>query len=229
MANPFDGSSASGGGGMGSPWGGGGGGMGGMGSWEQMLGGLFGNSGGPYGSGMNEYQKWAQQGIGAQQPFYNAGVSGMGNYQRWLNGMQDPSKFINNLMGQYQASPYSQYLQQQAIRSGQNAASMGGNSATGEGGAGMGSTPFAQQLQQNAGNISSGDMNQWLQNVLGVNTQYGQGEQNLMGVGQGAANQMSNMYGNMANAMGGGAYNQAQAGQNDMWNSIMGGAGILGL
>lgn len=198
----------------------GGSGMGGFGGGlAGLLGGLFGNSGKPYEDAMKEYQKWAQQGIGAQNPFYNAGIGGMQNYEKWLNGMQDPSKFINGLMGQYQASPYSQFLQQQSMRAGQNAASAGGM---------MGSTPFAQQLQQNAGNIASGDMNQWLQNVLGVNAQYGAGEGNLMGVGQHAADVMSGMYGNMANAMGQGAYGQAAGNQQDMWNTIGGIAGIIG-
>ena len=218
MANPFDGSSGGSGGGFGSPWSG----MGGssndwMSGLAGLFGGMFGNSGGPYGDAMKQYQQWAQRGIGAQNPFYNAGIGGMQDYQKWLQGMQDPSKFINNLMGKYQASPYSQFLQQQSMRAGQNMGSADGT---------MGSSPMAQQLQQNAGNIASGDMNQWLQNVIGVNTQYGQGEANLMGVGQHAADQMSGMYGNMANAMGQGAYGQA-AGQNqDFWNEIGGAAKI---
>jgi len=45
-----------------------------------------------------------------------------------------------------------------------------------------GSTPMMQQAQQNAQNISSGDMQNWLSQVLGINNQYGQGEAGLMGM-----------------------------------------------
>jgi len=187
---------------------------GGLGS---ILGGIFGASNDPYKAGMDQYKKYAQQGINVQQPFYNAGQQGMGNYQNWLQQMQNPSQFINNTMNQYQQSPWAQNEQQQAMNMGNNYASANGLS---------GSTPMAQQMQQNASNISSQDMQNWLGNVLGINSQYGQGQQNLMGVGQNAANQISGMYGNMANAMGSGAYGSA-ANQNNSWGNILGGLGGL--
>ena len=99
-------------------------------------------------------------------------------------------------MGQYQQSPWARYQQQQAMRMANN---MG--SATGL----TGSTPLQLQAQQNAANISSQDMNNWLQNVLGINTQYGQGQQNLMAGGQGAANALTSLYGDMGERMGAGA------------------------
>jgi len=184
-----------------------------------ILGGLFGNSRKPYDAAMQQYQQYGQQAQQAQQPYQQAGQGAIGDYQKWLQGQQDPSKFINDQMANYQESPYAQYLQQQAMRAGQNAASAEGT---------MGSTPMMQQMQQNAGNIASQDQNQWLQNVLGINSQYGQGQQNLMTGGQNAANQLSNMNMNMGQRMGEAAYGQ-QAGRNqDFWNTIGGGLGILG-
>lgn len=181
---------------------------------SSFLSGLFGNSSSPYEAAQGPYNQYMAKAANAQNPFLQAGQGAIGNYQNWLGGMQDPSKFINNLMGQYQESPWAKYEQQQGIRSGQNAASASGLS---------GSTPFAQQLQQNASNISSQDMNQWLQNVLGVNTQYGSGEQNLMNNGANAANNLSNIYGNQAQGLGNLAYGQ-QMGQNqDMSNMFAGG------
>jgi len=185
------------------------GGMGGF------LGGLFGDSGAPYDKAMDQYQKYGQMGADAQQPYAQAGQGAIGDYQNWLKKQQDPSGFINNMMGQYQESPYAKFMQQQSIRGGQNAASASGL---------MGSTPFAQQLQQNAGNIASGDMNQWLQNVLGVNTQYGQGQQNLMQGGQNAANSLTNLYSNMGNQMGEAAYGKQAGKDQDFWNMVGGGA-----
>lgn len=184
-----------------------------------FLGGLFGDSGKPYDKAMQQYQEWMNKAQAAQQPYSDAGTGAIGKYQDWLASQQDPSQFINDQMKNYSTSPYAQYMQKQSMNAGQNAASASGL---------MGSTPMMQQLQQNAGNIASADQNQWLQNVLGINTQYGQGQQNLMQGGQNAANQLSNMYNNMGNNMGQAAYGK-QAGKNqDFWNMI-GGVGQMGL
>jgi hypothetical protein len=186
---------------------------GGAGAAGSLLGGLFGDSGAPYEDAMKQYQDWANKAQNVQNPYLQAGQGAIGDYQNWLKKQQDPSGFINNMMNQYQESPYAKFLQQQSIRGGQNAASASGL---------MGSTPFAQQLQQNAGNIASGDMNQWLQNVLGINTQYGQGQQNLMTGGQNAANALTGMYGDMGRQMGEAAYGK-KAGQNQDWSNMIGG------
>ena len=58
--------------------------------------------------------------------------------------------------------------------------------------------------------ISSQDQQNYLSNVLGVNQQYGAGLNNMMGYGANAANQISNMYGNMAQGMGIGAMVKAK-------------------
>jgi hypothetical protein len=178
--------------------------------------GLFGSDK-PYKKAMHEYRRYADQAAAAQQPYMNAGNAALGDYQTWLQGMQDPSDYVNNLMGDYQESPYARYLQQQSLNSAQNAASASGL---------MGSTPLMQQIQQNASNISSGDMNQWLQNVLGINTQYGQGQQNLMQGGQNAANALSGIYNNMGQNMGQAAYGAANA-RNQDWGRLIGTIGSM--
>jgi len=185
-----------------------------------MLGGLFGgDSGKPYDKAMEQYLQWGNKAQGTQQPFLNAGTQAIPEYQKWLQGQEDPSKFINNLMGQYQASPYSQYLQQQAQRAGQNIGSASGL---------MGSTPLMEQMQQNAANISSQDMNQWLQNVLGINTQYGQGEENLMKGGQTAANSLTDLYNKMGQQMAEQSYNKEASKQNNFWNTLGGVGSMIG-
>lgn len=190
-----------------------GGGLGGF------LGGLFGDSGKPYDDAMKQYQEWAQKAQGTQQPFLDAGTGAIGDYQKWLEGQKDPSKFINDQMKNYQTSDYAQNLQQQSMNAGQNAASASGL---------MGSTPLMQQMQSNAGQIASADQNQWLQNVLGINTQYGQGQQNLMTGGQNAANSLTNMYNQMGQNMGQAAYGKTAGKQQDFWNTIGGGLGMIG-
>lgn len=193
---------------------------GGAGAAGGLLGGLFGDSGAPYEDAMKQYERYAGKAEGVQNPFLQAGQGAIGDYQKWLKGMSDPSGFMNNLMGQYQQSPYAKYLTQQGQNAGINAASASGLT---------GSTPFGQQMQANAQGIASGDMNQWLQNVLGVNTQYGQGQQNLMTGGQNAANALTNMYGNMGQQMGEAAYGKKAGQQQDLWNMIGGGAQLAAM
>ncbi len=191
-----------------------------------LLSGLFGNSGAPYGDAMKQFLKYYQEAKGAQNPFFNAGTGAIGPYQDWLKKMSDPSGFINNMMGQYKESPWARYLQDQSMRAGTNAASMGGN-AMGQGGAGIGSTPFAQQMQQNSSNIASGDMNTWLQNALGINSQYGAGEKGLMDMGQHSGDILSQLAMMMGGQMGQGAFGQKFGQDQDFWNMIGGGASML--
>lgn len=183
------------------------------------LGGLFGNPGKPYDKAMEEYQKYMNMGQGVQQPYLNAGSGALGDYQKWLQGQSDPSGFINNLMGQYKESPYTNYLQQQAQNAGINA-----GSASGMGG----SSALMQQMQQNAANIGQQGMNDWLQNVLGINTQYGQGQQNLMTGGQNAANKLTELFNQMGKNMGEQAYNKESSKQNNFWNTLGGIGSMIG-
>lgn len=173
---------------------------------------FFGLFGDPYKDAMKQLKKYGQQAQQQQQPYQNAGVGAIGDYQNWLQGQKNPGEFINNLRNDYQQSPYNQYLQEQAQAAGQNAASASGL---------LGSTPFAQFQQQNAGNIAQQGMNDWLQNVLGINTQYGQGQQNLMAGGQGAANSLSNLFQNMGQNMGQGAFGSRNY-QNQNWGNLLG-------
>jgi hypothetical protein len=195
-------------GGLGSSFGGG---------IASILSGLFGNSGSPYNDAQDAYSKYFDQATGAQQPYAQAGQAALGPYQDMLKNMSDPSGFMNKLMGQYQQSPYAQFQQKQNVRTAQNMGSASGLS---------GSTPLTQFAQQNAQNISSGDMQNWLGNVLGVNNQAMGGYNNLINGGQGAANSLSQLYGNGADNMGQFAFGQG-AGQNQDMNNIFGGIGKL--
>lgn len=184
-----------------------------------LFGGLFGDSGAPYDAAMQQYQQWGDKAQGVQQPYLDAGKGAIGDYQKWLQGQQDPSKFINNLMGQYQQSPYTSYLQQQAQNAGINAGSASGLT---------GSSALGQQMQQNAGNIAQQGMDSWLQNVLGINTQYGQGQNNLMQGGQQSANSLTNMYNNMGQQMGQAAYGKEAGQKQDFWNTLGGIGSMIG-
>lgn len=176
--------------------------------------GLTGNSGRPYEKAGEAYTPYYEKSKEFQNPFFQAGKTGTNKFQDWLSGMQNPSEFINKLMGGYKESPWAKYKQEQAMRAGTNAASASGL---------IGSTPYLQQSQENASNIAGEDQNNWLQNVLGINTQYGAGQESLMHSGEHAADMLSNIEGNAGNVAGGSAYGE-EAGRNldrnSMWSGI---------
>lgn len=184
----------------------------------QFISGFTNDSARPYIKGSDRYGQLAEQGKNYQNPFFQFGREQLPNYGNWLESMKNPTDFINNIMGQYQESPFAHYQQQQAQRAGTNAASASGL---------IGSTPFAQQLQQNAGNIASQDQNNWLQNVLGINTQYGQGLGGAISGGQHAGDILTQLQQMLAEYQGGAAYGQAAGEGYDRSNRIGGGLGIL--
>src|SRR3990167_4788956 len=148
-------------------------------SFASIFSGLFGDSGDPYKQAADQYQKYYGQAAQYQQPFYEAGVGALPGYQAWLAGQQDPSGFINNLMGQYQQSPYAKYQTQQGLQGAQNAASAGGL---------LGSTALSKFNQQQAQGISSQDMQSWLPNVLGITAQ------NAAGIGESLLNSFPSQF-----------------------------------
>ncbi len=180
---------------------------------SNLFSGLFINSGAPYEEAEKQFQKYGQMGAATQSPFYNAGVGALGPYQNWLTSMKDPAAFINAIMQQYSQSPFAKFSQQQNIRSAQNLGSASGLT---------GSSPLALQTQQNAQNISSQDMQNFLANVLGINTSYGQGYQNLIGTGTGAANALTNLYGDLGKSMAEAEYGR-KAGENQDFANTMSG------
>lgn len=183
----------------------------------QFFGGLTGDSGAPYEAGREAYQPYLDKAAGAQQPYMQAGQGALGNYQGWLQGQHDPSGFINHLMSQYQESPWAKYQQQQGIRAVQNA---GSNDGT------QGSTAQQLQLQQNAQGISSQDMQNWLGNVLGINSNYGAGQQSLIQGGQNAANSLSNIYNTGGENLAGLGIRQ-RAGEQQDTSNVFGGLGYM--
>lgn len=198
--------------------GGGGGGAGGsgMGSGFQnplttLLAGIFGNSGKPYENAFKDYNQYAQQGMQYQMPFYNAGVNALGPLQGMLGKMSDPSGFVNNLMGNYQESPWAKFATGQAQQGANNSASASGL---------VGSTPFMQASADYSKGIASQDMNTWLSHALGVNQEALGGYQNLVGTGQNSANQLSNIMSMIARQASGSAYGSKAGDESDFANIL---------
>lgn len=190
-----------------------GGGISGIGSY------LFGDPSKPYEDASKVLDQYLPQAQEYQQPFYEAGKAAIPQYQSWLQSMQDPSGFINKLMGGYQESPYAKFQQQQMRRSAGNMASASGLE---------GSTPLMDFIMNQSGKISSGDMQNWLQRVLGVNQQYGAGEAGLVGAGQTSANALSKMLGDFAGEKANLKYGAGAAEQGGL-GEMMGGLGNLAM
>lgn len=195
----------------------GGGGFGG--GLAELISGLFGDSGSPYEEGANTYKPYLDKAIAGQQPYAQAGQNALGPYQDMLKNMSDPSGFINHLMEQYQESPWAKFSQKQGMRAAQNMGSAGGMG-------GIGSTPLTQFAQQQAQGISSQDMSKWLENVLGTNTQALSGYGNLAGMGQNAANKISDLNNQGGENMAGFSYGK-RAGDMQDRNNIFGGIGNI--
>lgn len=153
---------------------------------SSFLGGVFTDPRRSFSEAQRSYGPWMDRASGVFNPFIQEGQKGMGRYGDFLEGMRDPSEFINKLMGGYQESPYSKYLKDYINRAGINAASESGL---------IGSTPYMQAAQENASGIVSRDMQDWLSRVLGISTQYGQGLGDLMRQGATAAGQQANIFG----------------------------------
>jgi hypothetical protein len=176
-----------------------------------IFGGLFGKN--PYKNASKEYERYANQAAGYQNPFFQAGTGALGDFQNYLKGMKDPSEFLNNLMKNYKESDYTKNLKSSAERSGINAASASGL---------IGSTPFLKQSQKNAGEIESAGMNDWLSNALGINKQYGSGLEDLIRGGQGAGNNLSNIFSQLGENKAGTSYGSDMARNKQMQDFFSG-------
>lgn len=192
-----------------------------------LLSGLFG--GGKSNSPMNAAMPYLNQipGVAHQgfDPYVNAGLDASGRTKDIYESlMTDPTAFINKLMEGYQPSEGYQFQKDQLTKELGNTAAMGG----------VAGTPMDQMNQgQGVQNLLSGDMQQFLQTVLGAfNTGLG-GEENIATRGFDASKNLTDMLGGSLNQKAGLAFNdQQQKNKNkgDMWSMFgkaLGGVGSL--
>lgn len=181
----------------------------------QLFSGLFGNSGAPYDAAKKAYDPNFAKATEAQNPFYNAGTNAIQPFQNMLGKMSNPTEFMNNLMSNYQESPWARYSQDQGLRAVKNLGSAGGLGGTG-------STPLAQFAEQQAQGISSQDMQNWIGKVLGINTDALKGYGDLIGGGRDSANALTQLYGKGANDQSEFAYGREAGNQIDRGNTLGG-------
>lgn len=205
--------------------------MGGMNGFGSIIGGALNAFNNPYDSSVNTlgdilggFGKYKDEVSGNFNPYMQAGSGAIGTYQNALNQMQDPTKFMNNIMNQYQQSPWAKFQTQQGINAANNAGSASGM---------LGSGAEQKELADYAQNISSRDMQQYFNNAMGINNQYLGGYGHLMDNGLNANNMYSNflngLMNSQANVAGAKAQAQSMQGQteNQGWGDMLGGAASL--
>lgn len=172
----------------------------------------FGNQTNPADVAMPYFKEMEGMQRGNYNPYAPQGMQDQGGLGQQYYGMgSNPAGHINDIMGQYQESPGFQRQMENAMKMARYGAA----------GAGMGGTESALMDQgQLAGALQSQDMQQWLQNVLGVQNQGMQGQER----------QLEGLYNNMGTQGTMAHQGQAQKNQaeNDRFNSWLNLAGNLG-
>lgn len=174
--------------------------------------------------GMQEQRGLEQGGEAAFGPYQQAGAGGLDAFRQALAQGQDPSAFINQLMGQYQQSPgYEQQLQ-----AGEQAA----NRASAASGM-LGSGAEQQAAAGRAQGLRSQDVQNYLNNVLGLRQQYLGGQSGLAGMGLKSAEDImgarQTLGGQLGQGYGGiGQTYIGEAQQPGFFDQLLGTAGTLG-
>ena len=172
---------------------------------------------------LNQIPGLAHQGY---DDYINAGKDASGRTKSaYESMMDDPTGFINKLMGGYKESEGYNYQKEKLTKELGNTAAAGG----------IAGTPY-DQMQQGEGiqKLLSADMQQFLQNVLGRYNKGVEGEQGIADRGYDASGKLTDTLGNALNQQGGLAFQDQQQknqNKNDLW-SVFGkalGAGVGGL
>ncbi len=171
---------------------------------------------------LNQIPGVAHQGY---DPYVNAGRDASGKTKSAYEGMMDdPTGFINKLMEGYKPSEGYQFQKEQLTKELGNTAAAGG----------IAGTPQDQLNQGEAvQKLLSGDMQQFLQNVLGRYDTGLKGEEGIASRGYDASGKLTDTLGTTLGAQGGLAFQDVQnKNQNtkDLWNMFgqaLGGVGKL--
>lgn len=139
-----------------------------------------------------------------------------GHYNRFAGS---PMDFLNEIISGYSPSEGYKFREKKALEAARNAAAQGGISGT--------HNDQAAQAELVTGLLGQ-DMQQWLQNVLGIQGTGLQGLENEAGRGFGASQSLADLLGNVGGSQAGLAYNRQQADRDRTGNLIGGLSGLLG-
>jgi len=138
--------------------------------------------GGGKGQAYEDLQKYIGQGMGERKKYEQSAEEALSPYlnqhkyedlfTKALSQGQNPGELFSNLMSGYQQSPFAKAQTEAGMNSIQHALASQGLHGSGD---------ELRALQENAQKISSGDMQNYLQNLLGIRGQYLSGLQGLQG------------------------------------------------
>jgi hypothetical protein len=132
----------------------------------------------------NPINDYYQKALSYLQPYMQGGTQALGNLQRGYQQMQDPSAYVNKILGEWRESPAERYQRQQGINS------INANLATG----GLtGSGAEAKALQNYGQQQTAQGQQNYFNTVYGVNRDYLGGQQNLYGRGLNSATSMADL------------------------------------
>lgn len=169
-------------------------------------------------------------GVGHQgyDPYINSGLDASGRTKsKYEELMSDPTAFINKLMEGYKPSEGYQFQKDQLTKELSNTAAAGG----------VAGTPMDQMNQaEGIQGLLGKDMQQFLQNVLGVFNTGLEGEEGIATRGYDASKNLTDLLGGALNQQGGLAFQDQQQknkNKNDLWSMFgkalgAGAGGLLG-
>jgi hypothetical protein len=198
-----------------------------------ILSAMFGDSGE---DAYKQLSKYLEQGIATRKQQEGSAESALNPYmgdprlqnqfEQALSGRKDSQGIIDRIMSGYSESPYAKYLTGQGMKAIQNQSAFSGMHGSGAEG---------KAFQENAQNIASGDMQQYLANVLGLDKDYLDRLQAL--AGNESQNQFNARFGvsNLRNRLGesiagdyaniGQSEAQREQARESQYNSLLGGIG----
>ena len=138
-------------------------------------------------------------------PYINAGKENLGKLNDYYSQLRDnPGEVFNQLGAGYKQSPGYAATLREALSGANNAAALGG-------GGGLGAYGHQQLAAGAAGDVANKDYEQYINHILGLNTQGTQGQQHLEDQGYGAGTDYASMLASLRNAQGTNAANAAGA------------------
>jgi hypothetical protein len=146
-------------------------------------------------------------------PYVEAGMDASGRTKTaYEHLMDDPSGFINKIMEGYHPSEGYQFQKDELTKTLGNTAASGGVAGTPQ-----------DQMNQGKGvqQLLSGDMQQFLQNILGAYKTGLEGEQGIANRGYDASGKLTDTLGSALNQQGGLAFQgvqQKNQNRNDLWS-----------
>lgn len=153
-------------------------------------------------------------------PYMQQGQAAYGQLSNQYNNMsQDPAAYLQNIMKGYQPSQGYQFKQNQMLKAAGNSAAAGGT---------KGNIGDIQNQAHLTDTLMGDDMQQWLQNVMGIQGAGMQGQQGFYNTGYDAAknygSDMSNLYGSEAQL----GYKGAEEKNKGIFDKMGGAGGLIG-